>query len=182
MSTLMAGAFIALHGRAPTPDEAGRWVVGQGDAILFHGQAHERHDASDALAHLLGHLVTDIHGQTFPLGHWLATDLATQASGRRPNGLEEAGRIVAIHGMQFILTGDQPGLMIRHGSPAIDKIFQGTKWANRGWQKALGQIPGAFRLANPIRFPGFPGKDRAVGLSLELIPPPLDGRATSKEF
>ncbi|RAK59458.1 hypothetical protein DJ021_06390 [Phenylobacterium hankyongense] len=182
VATILAGAFAALHGRPPTEAEATSWVAEYGDAISRHSRSHERNDSAEALAHLLGHLVTDGTGMTYPLGHWIARELELQDGRKIPNDLGEAGRIVAIHDMRLNLTGDQPGLMIRNGSPAIDRIFQGSKWANGAWRRALGQLPGAFTLRDPIRFPNSSLKWRAVGLPLEVIPPPMDGRLLNEEF
>nr|QQZ50560.1 hypothetical protein JKL49_03180 [Phenylobacterium glaciei] len=182
MSTLLAGAYVALHGRLPTPEEAEKWVSDAAGAVRLHAQSHERDDAGDALSHLLGYLVSDNNGITFPLGHWIACDLAAHKGSKRPNDLGEPGRIVAIHDMRFSPESEREGLMIRHGSPAIDRVFQGTKWANGGWIRALGQIPGAFTPTNPMRFPNTPGKVRAVGLSLDLIPPPLDYRPNTEDY
>lgn len=182
VATILAGAFAALHGRAPTPEEAAAWVTQYADAISRHSRAHERNDSAEALAHLLGHLVTDGAGLTYPLAHWLGSELELQRGRKAPNDLGEAGRIIGIHDMRMILTGDQPGLMIRNGSPAIDRIFHGSKWANGAWRRAFAQLPGAFTLRDPIRFPTSNLKHRAVGLPLEVIPPPMNGRTISEEY
>jgi hypothetical protein len=85
--------------------------------------------------------------------------------------------VVQTHGMVLRLDGNEPGLFIRNGAPAIDKIFLNTRWAERGWMRALRKLEGSFTPRNPIYF-GHLGsrgqKARALGLPLDYIPAPFE--------
>lgn len=173
MSTLLSGAFVALHARVPSEAEAAESVNKLMPIIEHHGQAHERDDAMECLEHLFGHLVRGADGADFPLGHYIATELAAVQRGERENHLRDSYRIMATHEIKLYLQDDREGVLIRNQSPVIDRIFRDTRWAGGSWKKALGQIVGAFSLARPQPFPGVTGKHRSVGLPLNLIPEPI---------
>lgn len=180
MATVLSGAFIALHGRVPTSDEAAAWAVKYAGAIEHHARAHERNDAQDALDYLFAHVVRDEISGTYPLAHWLGRELEHLAGGSNANDAAGPGRVLATYDMRIVPTGDQPGLMIRNGSAAIDRIFEGTRWQRGAWKRALGQYPGAFSPPNPIRFPNSAAKSRCIGLPLEVIPPPFEARVSDE--
>lgn len=173
MSTLLSGAFVALHTRIPSEAEAVEWVKRLVPTIEHHGLAHERDDAMECLEHLFGHLIRSGDGTDFPLGHYIATELAAVQRGERDNHLRDSYRVMATHELKLYLMDDHEGLLIRNQSPAVDRIFRDTRWAGGSWKKALGQIVGTFSLERPQPFPGVTGKHRSVGLPLHLIPEPI---------
>ncbi|MBZ0217343.1 MAG: hypothetical protein K8F25_12370 [Fimbriimonadaceae bacterium] len=182
MATLLAGAFVALEGRLPSIEEAGFWVQDYLPSVERHAIAHERDDAGECLSYLFAHMVREDRGLEFPLGHWLGSESKAMTGGRPENHISDSMRIVASFDMRIILEGDNQGLLIRNGSPAINRVFEGTKWANGAWQRALGQIEGAFSLPNPIYFPSTKKKSRCVGLPLDLIPDPIDSPQKERRY
>jgi hypothetical protein len=170
MATMMAGAFVALNGRVPTAEEAQDLANEFAGTIEVHAEELDRDDAQECLDLLLSFVV-----ERFPLGHWLA--YVHEHDDREDNYLIDARRIVQMHGMVIRQGGNERGLFIRNGAPAIDKIFQNTRWAERGWMRALRQLEGSFTPKNPIYF-GHLGrrgqKARAIGLPLDFIPEPYD--------
>jgi hypothetical protein len=65
MATLLSGAFVSLHGRIPTPEEAEAWAAEYAPSVEVHAESLERDDAQEALDYLLAHVV---EGNT--LGYW----------------------------------------------------------------------------------------------------------------
>jgi hypothetical protein len=135
--------------------------------------AHERDDASEALFHLLQHPVRGGDGLELPLGHWLGSQLEALRADRKANALPDHTRIVANMDIKIELKGANTGWLIRSGSPAIDRVYADTRWANGAWRRALGQIEEAFTPKLPIYFPSIHGKARALGLPLDRIPEPM---------
>jgi hypothetical protein len=180
MATVLSGAFIALHGRPPVAEEAADWAVKYAVTIEHHARAHERNDAQDALDHLFAHVVRDDYSGAYPLAHWLGRELEQLTGTGTANDEAALSRILATHDMRVITTGDQVGLMIRNGSAAIDRIFDGTRWQRGAWKRALGQYPGAFSPPHPIRFPNSATKSRCIGLPLEVIPPSFEMRISDE--
>jgi len=178
MATVLSGAFIALHGRPPEAEEAAAWAADYAGAIEHHARAHERNDAQDALDHLFAHVVRDDVMGTYPLAHWIGRALEDQTGGSPSNDTMGPARVLATYDMRIILTGDEPGLMIRNGSAAIDRIFEGTRWQRGAWKRAFGQYPGSFSPTHPIRFPNSNAKSRCIGLPLDVIPPPYGKELT----
>jgi len=89
--------------------------------------------------------------------------------------------IVASHDMRV----DAEGLYIKNGSPAVDRIFAGTNWANGAWKGALRQLKGA-KATDPMKFPGGSNTAaRATLIPFELLPEPIDDvdriKTTAKE-
>ena len=80
---------------------------------------------------------------------------------------------MANHDIKIQLSGENAGWLIRNGSPAIDRIYANTRWANGAWRRALGQIKGALSPKTPVYFATIGNKARALGLPLELIPDPI---------
>lgn len=182
MSTLLAGAFVAMKARTPSETEAKEWVGRLMPTIELHGQAHERDDAMECLEHLFGHLVRNGDGADFPLGHYIATELAAVQRGERDNHLRESYRIMATLEIKLYLKDDHEGVLIRNQSPAVDRIYRETRWAGGSWKKALGQISGTFSLDRPQPFPGVTGKHRSVGLPLHLVPEPIANPANKGDI
>jgi hypothetical protein len=113
--------------------------------------------------------------EKFPLRHWLG--YANENDDPQDLHLVDARRVVQMHGIVIRQGGNEPGLFIRHGSPAIDKLFQNTRWADRAWMRALRKLEGSFTPKNPVYF-GHLGsrgeKARAIGLPLDFIPEPFE--------
>ncbi|MHC4432445.1 MAG: hypothetical protein ACYTBS_11460 [Planctomycetota bacterium] len=172
MATVLSGAFVAKNARVPSDKEAEVWVDEFKSPIELHGQAHERDDAMECLEHLFSHPVRDSEGLEYPLAHMVAKELEAVQRGNKDNGLRDSRRVLASFDMRFYKSDEQDGLLIRNGSPAVDRVFKGTRWAGGAWKKALGQIGGAFSLPGPQVFPNVSGKHRGVGLPLHLIPDP----------
>ncbi|WP_298558628.1 hypothetical protein [uncultured Aliiroseovarius sp.] len=91
-------------------------------------------------------------------------------SGARHNTVTESKRITDTLQAKFHIGKGQDGLLIRNGSEAVDRIYAGTRWANGAWNRALGQLSGAFKLEHPERFPNIPGKHRCLGIPLHYLP------------
>ena len=67
ISTLLGGAFVALHGRVPTLEEATALAAEFSTTVARHDEENERDDALECLNHLLNH-----PHEGFPLGHWIS--------------------------------------------------------------------------------------------------------------
>jgi hypothetical protein len=176
MSTLIAGAFVALNGRSPSEDEARALAEQFAPTVEIHAEALDRDDAQECLDYLFSHVV-----ERYPLGHWLGvvyerTD-ADAGDGYDHHAID-AVRITRTFGFLVRPAGNEPGLFIRNGSPAIDKVLINTKWADRAWMRALRKLEDAFIPAHPVYFGGTGegrgNKARAIGLALDRIPEPYD--------
>ena len=88
--------------------------------------------------------------------------------------------IVAMYDIVLKVDGEQPGLLIRHGSPAIERAFANTRWAGGAWQKALRKLPGYFAPKNPVQFPASGTKARATGMYSLLYPEKLPMNASDR--
>jgi hypothetical protein len=84
--------------------------------------------------------------------------------------LQEGAKRIPRNFEIVVRTGDEPGLFIRNGSPAVEAIFRDTKWARGVWERALRKIDGYFAPKNPIHFAATKNKSRAVGLPIDLLP------------
>lgn len=182
MSTLLAGAYVALNQAVPTEQQAQAWVEAYMPTIQRHAQAHERDDARECWEYLIAQSVKGDF-ETLPLGTWIAIALDESDKGDvRKNTSSEAQKILSMHNMKIIPNGDQPGLMIANGSPPIEALFKDTKWSGRAWKPALGQIPSVFSPRDPIRIPGMSEKTRCVGIPLNLIPDRIDNPSKNENY
>ncbi len=137
MSSLLAAAFVALHGEEISSPEAGDWVA-QHHGLLAHlAQVHEEDDAEDCLRHLL----CFIHeGQTV---------------GERIKLARTEGNIPALLNLGIKILPD--GILVAHKHPEVVRIFQGTLWAEGTHKSALKRLPGARADdASRARFAGGP--------------------------
>ncbi len=166
-STVLAAAFIALHGRAPTDEEAQAWAAEYSPAIERHEEEIDRDNSQECLHHLLSHVVDH-----FPLAHWIAVGLRRFTKGDYRS--YDADRIMRIYDIVVKADGDSHSVLIRNGSPRIDEIFQNTIWAGRGWERALRGLPDAFSLKHPVYFGGSGKKSRCVGIPSTYIGDPID--------
>jgi hypothetical protein len=166
MATLLAASFVALNRRVPTDDEAKAIAVEYTPAIDFHAEEAQRDDARECLDHVFSYGV-----EQNPLGHWVAVEMRNVERPPR-NVVSTDRRIVRTYDMIVRIDGDQPGLLIRNGSPAIGRVFEGTRWAGNAWQRSLGKLEGSFRPQHPVNFGG--QKSRCVGIPLDLIPKPFE--------
>jgi hypothetical protein len=171
MARLVAGAFVALHGRRPTEDEARDLAAEYAATVEVHAEALDRDDAQECLDQLFSYIV-----EKYPLGHWLG--YVCENDDPEDFHLIDARRVIQMYGMVIRQGGNEPGLFIRNGSPAIDKAFQNTRWADRAWMRALRKLDGSFTPKNPVYF-GHLGsrgqKARSIGLPLDFIPEPFEG-------
>lgn len=169
-ATLMSGTFVTLHRRVPTLKEAERMVDEYRQTIEGHQRDQERDNAQECLTHLLSHIERAHDAGENTVGYWLARELQRIRSGARPNTITESKRITDNLQAKFHIGQGQDGLLIRNGSEAMDRVYAGTRWANGAWNRALGQLSGAFRLEHPVRFPNFSGKHRCLGIPLHYLP------------
>lgn len=169
VSSILGAGFVALHGRAPERGEASAMAKEFEGTINRHAEEVERDDALECLEHLFAHVVDD-----YPLGHWIAAETNHQQS--RQNDFADARRIVSMNDIRVKAVDEEEGFFIRNGSPAINRVFEGTVWASGAWQRALRKLAGAFSPKNPLQFSGTGAKARCIGIPLsylpETLPPP----------
>lgn len=170
MATLLAGMFAALNRRAPTQSEARALVEEYRTTISAHQVDQDRDNARECLEYLMSHIVRGSEGEEHSLGYWLAAELARIRQGTAPNATPDSKLILQNYQIKFHLRGEPEGFLIRNGAPPIDAVFRGTRWADRAWKRALGQLPDAFKLTEPQRFSGLEGKHRSIGLPLSYVP------------
>ncbi len=177
IATLLAGAFVALEGRAPTEVEATAMAETYRGSIELHAEAFERDDSMECLQHLFAYPL-----EKWTLGFWLAAALA-DAEDRLPDQrwLKDSAKRIPRNFEIVVRAGDESGFFIRNGSPAVEAIFRDTKWARSAWERALRKIDGYFALKNPIHFAAAKGKFRAIGLPIELLPE-LDLEELGREY
>jgi hypothetical protein len=162
LGTLLAAGFVALHGRVPTIEEATALAEEYRPSIERHALETERDDAMECLDFLLSHVVDD-----YPLSHWLAAERDRKQG--QSNDYADTRRIVAMHDMIVETSGERAGVLIRNGSPALERIFERTRWEQRGWQRALRKLAGAFSLPAPVTF-ATGQRDRVIGIPLSYLP------------
>jgi hypothetical protein len=166
VATLLAGAFLAGERVVPTSEQALAMAEAFKPSIDLHAVEFERDDAAECLTHLLGFQV-----ETETLGTWLAAALADKKGAQLPFPYKDGGkRITPNFDIVIRDQGNEPGLFLRHGSPAIERIFKETKWARGAWEKALRKLDGYFPVTSPIHFASQKIKSRAIGLPLEYLP------------
>ena len=113
IAAMLGAGFVALHGRVPSEEEARALAEEYRPAVDHHAIDLERDDAQECFDHLMAYMVQDR-----PLGHWIATALDERSTQR--NDHTEAHRYVAMHDLRLVTSGESPGLLIKHGSPAIE--------------------------------------------------------------
>lgn len=182
MASLVGAMFVALEGRVPTAKEAVSLADQYKSTIKTHLVDQERDNGLECLNHLLAHPVRGNDGADFTLGHWIANELARIRQGEKDNYKSDSEQVLAMHQIKFHIKNEHSGFLIRNGATPIDRIFQGTKWADGSWSRALGQLSGAFKLPGPQRFADLPGKHRSVGLPLDYVPELDDGPADEGNF
>jgi hypothetical protein len=69
------------------------------------------------------------------------------------------------------LRGEDGWLLIKNRSPAIEKIFERTKWERGAWMTALRSVKGAVVPNGTQRFRGQPA--RYTKIPLALVPEPI---------
>jgi hypothetical protein len=176
MATLFAGAFIALHGKEPSLDEAKEWTASFADTLHLHGEALDRDDTQECLNYFFAHVI-----DKYPVSYWVAEELNFRRESKPSSGYDSA-RILSILGLKLRTGNEEPGLIMQNGSPGIEKIFSGTKWGSGAWQKVLRKIPGAFSPRTPVYFSGTGKKSRAIGLPLEVISSSLNRPMADGDF
>lgn len=162
MATLLGAAFVARHCRVPTEQEA----VGLADEfrplVERHAVEIERDDAQECLDHLFSH----VH-ETNTLGMWVSEARASEA-GKLAH--EHSHHVLDLHDMRLYAKPDGVGLILRNGSPSIDRIFRNTRWADGAWQRALRKLDGIFHPQNPVQFRSAKKKERGIGIPERHLP------------
>ena len=166
VATLLAGAFVALNRSAPSEEQAGTMADAFMPSVEAHAEAFERDDAMECLQHLLGHIV-----EKNTLGYWLAAALQDKRGELKNDEVQNAARRILRNFDILVRPEDkEAGFFIKNRSPAIEGVFQETKWGRGAWEKALRKLDGYFAPSNPLHFGGSRGKARAIGLPLDLLP------------
>jgi hypothetical protein len=170
IGTLMAAAWVALHGTVPSETEAQEQAVWLEDTAEAHGEAFDRDPGIECLEYLFAYMTRTRQGE-YPLRHWIGAEHHELVGDERvvEQHRAEARRQMDIFGLKV-----DNGLLVRNGHPAIKGLFKNTKWANGGWLRALRQIDGA-TPTGPIKWPG--GEQRTYRGTLipaELIPEPME--------
>jgi hypothetical protein len=168
IATLLAGSFVALQGRVPTPAEAEADVAEFASTTAEHAEEVNRDDAVEALHHLFAYMVA---GSS--LGQWLARehrDRTTQGEDEK----RLSARIIA--GLDIVMrVGNQdPGFFLLKGAPGIERIFLNTKWAGDAWLHAIRKLEGAFTPKNSVYFANIKRKARAIGIAFDILPEPTE--------
>lgn len=172
LSTLIGAGFVALHSRLPTEEEAEALVREYASLTERHADENDRDDAQECLSHLLSFPM-----EHYTLGHWLAV-LHSGQEGERGLAFENAPKNVAAHDLILRLNGNMPGLFIMNDSPAMERVFRGTRWEDGAWKTALRKLPEAFIPKDPQQFST--RKWRCTGLPLEYVP--LEPLAVPKAY
>jgi hypothetical protein len=149
-ATLLAGAFVALHGRAPTEAEAREWAWTYRATVQRHAdEKGDRNNAQEAWAHLLAHI---------PFGerHSLGAHLWFMMSDNAAETLKaRSKRVLWNHGLDV---GEIPEgrsltrvvlLANPTNAPAVNKLYERTPWADGAWKEALRTLAGASAFAKP---------------------------------
>lgn len=162
MANLLGAGFVALHARCPTNEEAVTLAEEFGKLVARHADEIERDDAQECLDYLFSH----VHERN-SIGIWIG-----EALGRANSKLAhaEASQVLDILDMRLYDKPDGAGLVIRNGSPAIDRVFRNTRWADGAWQRALKKLEGAFVPKDPIQFRSARAKARAIGIPTQHLP------------
>lgn len=165
-ATLLAGAFVALHGRVPSSVEAQAWADEYRESVDRHSEEIERDNSKECLDRLLAFEI-----EHFPLQHWIAVALQDSGEGRE---YFDAVRIMRLY--DIVVRGnasEKPGVLIRNGAPNIEKLFEGTVWEGRAWERALRALEGAFVERDPVWFAGSHKKSRCIGIPIDFIGDPI---------
>lgn len=161
MATLLSAAWVALEGRIASEQEANAWIQQHETLIEYHAEVHEEDDALACLNHLLGsEAKEETIGETI------------QAALRKPRSHNEFINPNAQLYAYGIRVEGTEAVFVANNHPGLDKIFQGSKWAERSWKTALARLDGAEKPKDPVRFGG--SKTRAVKLPARLFPDPDD--------
>ncbi|UZF90884.1 bifunctional DNA primase/polymerase [Bosea sp. NBC_00550] len=161
IATLLGAAFVALHGRIPEAEEAESFAHEYGPAVERHALEIERDDAQECLDHLFAHAF-----DRNTLGMWIPRALADSLV---PLARSDAIHVLGMFDMQLHDKDGRSGLLIRNNSPAIEKIFKDTRWADGAWQRALRKLPGAFSLKDPVQFRSSGVKSRVIGIPMSYV-------------
>lgn len=142
MSTLLGAAFVALHERVPSLQEAENKVAELSGLLGKLAEAHEEDDSMDCLQHLL----CSIPRGAAPLGTILLEEMGLHVGGIRDN------EPVNIWDLGVI--PHKEGFAVANQHPELNRLFEGTPWANGNWGSALKRLPGAEPLGKRQSFNG----------------------------
>ena len=163
MATLLGGAFVALGGGGDA--DVDQWVAKYAPTAAAHDEEHERDDGDECLDCLFSHTVRRLGHPDYPLEHWAALAIA---------GNGEARTVLKIHDMALrsAADGEASGLLVKNGSAAINRIFQGSRWDDGGWKRALRKLQGVEALGKTVKING--KACRATRIPFDLVGLPLD--------
>ncbi len=156
MATLLAGAWLGLHGRVPTTQEAATWVAEHRDAIRSRAEQLGEDDASMALNRLLSHQIRDLH-LSMTIGQ------AVVAGQANPSTIEDKNSFLAAEGIRLLAEG----VFVANASRGAEAAFRGTRWDSGAWRKALSRLPGAAPSQKPVFLNGM--NQRGLILPYELF-------------
>lgn len=149
MATLLGGAYVALKSEVPDKNTAEEWAQPYVATIKQHAEEQERDDAQECLDYLLSHIIRRHTYPDNPLGHWIATAYQHQ-KGNEAVRDEDGKTAKAILAANDMILRD-PGLLIKNRSAAIERIFAGSPWADRGWQRAIRKLDGVQPLRKTVK-------------------------------
>jgi Bifunctional DNA primase/polymerase, N-terminal/Primase C terminal 2 (PriCT-2) len=162
-ATILAAAFIALHGRAPTADEVSQWIADYAPTMERHAEDSARDNAIECFEHLQAYIV-----ERYSLGRWIATAILDPPAEDTNYRAADAARITQTYGITVKDVKGDKFVVIRNRSPNIEAAFRTTVWAEGGWQRALRGLEGATNPENPVRF-SERDKSRGVGIPLSYF-------------
>lgn len=167
---LLAGAWTLFQDRAPTTEEASKWIEKQHAVGAWQEQqaAEIETDERQLIDHILSHVVR-VQGKAGMIERSIAhlLEIAGERADIDPLPIEAAREILALRGMMATESG--PVFSTTH--TAIAEILKDTAWS-RNWGRTLKRLPGAEITAGPVSF----GSTRSRGVSLpwwsDPTPPP----------
>lgn len=193
LATLLGAAFMALHRRLPTEQEAADWAKLHAAATTSHvTSADDRDDAMEALNHLLYHRPI---GEQRALGHHIAmgglvainpllTEPINETDSERDKWLKREYRrsctVLYNHFIMIKAKDRQFEVYLKNQAPAINRIFERTDWEG-DWKTTIARVPGVTLTPNAVRFAGHNETARGVIVPGSLIPDPELGEVSDDE-
>lgn len=140
MAILFAAAFLGLQNKAPSQDEAQKWVEKYESLIGAHSEPHTEDDALDCLNHLLLSVTNDA-----AIGELLGCCKRAENQNRNSDIEPNLSRV----GVRW----QEAGFVVANKHPTLTDIYKGTRWEGGSWRSALRQLEGA-KPAEAVRFSG----------------------------
>lgn len=165
IGALLAGAWCLEHGEAPTPEEA--QVVLDGLDLSAHG-SEASGDGADEYQCLRAMMEARVRLEAGGAVHQLLmAELVALAAGRSPHPVispDIAGKELSRYGMRVL----EGSLAVANNSRGLRELLKGEVWADVGWKRTLGALPGA-RARGQTWFPCANVNSRAVAIPLALV-------------